>query len=172
MRLTMKSKYNLTLIFVNIVLLSFISGCVSSQSNSENISAKSSLTFIDLKKFDDELNESLGEIKEPVSVNFYTPLSPNDIPQRLQKWLTMVEKNGGKINIVSPEGEPTPKDPTIILGLFSSLWSAINSVGAEILNIKQERNTINRDANIALARNAQGVLYIQNIQFTPREYKK
>jgi hypothetical protein len=143
------------------------SGC----SNLTELQAKPEITFIDTQKFDSELSSSLSTIKKPVEVNFYNPITPNEIPPRLEKWLSMVDKSGGKVNISSPVGEPAPKSPALILGLFSGLWNAFTILGKESAAKSMEDAAKSRDANIQLARNAQGNLYIQKITFNERVVK-
>jgi len=145
-----------------------LSGC---STTTQTTPPKAVVTFIDLQRFDDELSASLVGIKEPVSVDFYSPVSPNDIPPRVQKWLATVEKSGGRINISQPEGEMVPRDPMIVFSLFSGLWSGIKTMRSEYLNLSMEDSMKNRDANISMARNAQGNIYIQKIVFKPKEAK-
>jgi hypothetical protein len=133
--------------------------------------AKDSITFIDTQKFDNDLSVSLVSIKNPVEVDFHNPITPNEIPPRLEKWLSMVDKSGGKVNIASPVGEPKPKSPALILGLFSGLWNAFKILSAENSAQSMENAVKSRDANIQLARNAQGNLYIQKITFNERTMK-
>ena len=140
------------------------SGC----NNLPPLQAKPGIMFIDTQKFDNELSSSLSTIKEPVEVNFYSPITPNEIPPRLEKWLTMIDKSGGKIIIASPVGEPAPKSPALLLGLFSGLWNAFTILGKESASKSMEDAAKGRDANIQLARNAQGTLYIQKITFNER----
>jgi hypothetical protein len=130
--------------------------------------AKDSITFIDTQKFDSELSSSLSSINKPVEVNFHNPITPNEIPPRLEKWLSMVDKSGGKVNVSSPVGEPAPKSPALILGLFSGLWNAFKVLSADSSTRSMEDAVKSRDANIQLARNAQGTLYIQKITFNER----
>ena len=135
------------------------------------LQAKPEITFIDTQKFDSELSSSLSSIQKPVEVNFYSPITPNEIPPRLEKWLSMIDKSGGKVNIASPVGEPAPKSPALILGLFSGLWNAFKILGKESTAKSMEDAAKGRDANIQLARNAQGNLYIQKITFNERVAK-
>ena len=143
------------------------SGC----SNLTQLQTKPEITFIDTQKFDSELSSSLSSINKPVEVNFYNPITPNEIPPRLEKWLSMVDKSGGKINISSPVGEPAPKSPALLLGLFSGLWNAFTILSKESTAKSMEDAAKSRDANIQLARNAQGSLYIQKITFNERVAK-
>ena len=153
----MKRKYYISCLIVLCVL----SAC----STTPTEPPKPTVTFIDLQKFDEQLSSSLSSIKDPVAVNFYSPVTPNEIPPRMQKWLASVEKSGGRIDITSPEGEPTPKDPTIIFSIFGSLFTGIKALMAEFDELSIENTTKNRDANIVLARSPQGNLYIQKIEF-------
>ena len=143
------------------------SGC----NNLPQLQASPKITFIDTQKFDNELSSSLSTIKKPVEVNFYNPITPNEIPPRLEKWLSMVDKSGGKVNISSPVGEPAPKSPALIMGLFSGLWNALKLLSGEGASKSMEDAAKSRDANIQLARNAQGNLYIQKITFDERATK-
>ena len=143
------------------------SGC----NNMSPIQAKPEITFIDTQKFDRELSSSLSSINKPVEVNFHNPITPNEIPPRLEKWLSMVDKSGGKVNVSSPVGEPAPKSPALILGLFSGLWNAFKVLSADSSSRSMEDAVKSRDANIQLARNAQGTLYIQKITFNERVTK-
>ena len=153
--------------FVAIATVVSISGCQSLP----HAEAKPNITFIDTNKFDSDLSASLVAIKNPIEVNFYSPITPNEIPPRLEKWLSMVDKSGGKVNVASPIGEPVPKSPTLILGLFSGLWNAFKIFSGESSSKSMEDAIKSRDANIQLARNAQGNLYIQKITFNERVAK-
>lgn len=141
-----------------------ISGC----QNAPHAEAKPNITFIDTQKFDKDLAASLEAIKNPIEVNFYSPITPNEIPPRLEKWLSMVDKSGGQVNVANPVGEPVPKSPAMLLGLFSGLWNAMKIFRGESSSKSMEDAIKSRDANIQLARNAQGNLYIQKITFNER----
>ena len=145
--------------------------CLSACSSTPKEPPKPIVTFIDLQKFDDQLSSSLSGIKDPVAVNFYSPVTPNEIPQRMQKWLAMIEQSGGRVDVTGPDGEPTPKDPTIIFSLFGSMYSGIKALIGKFDAIGMENIARSRDANILLGRNTQGNLYIQKIEFKTRETK-
>jgi hypothetical protein len=131
--------------------------------------SKASVTFINLQRFDDNLSASLVGIKEPVSVDFYSPVSPNDIPLRMLKWLATVEKSVSRINISQPEGEIVPRYPMIVFSLFSGLWNGIKAVRSEYMNLNMENSMKNRDADISMALNGRGILYNQKIVFKLEE---
>jgi hypothetical protein len=76
--------------FVAIATMVSISGC----QNLPHAEAKPNITFIDTNKFDSDLSASLVAIKNPIEVNFYSPITPNEIPPRLKKWLTGSDSTG------------------------------------------------------------------------------
>ncbi len=162
-----KSLKSTLLLLLFWAILSLLSAC----STIPREPPKQEVTFIDLQKFDDELVLSLSNIKEPVFVNFYSQVTPNEIPSRLQKMLAAVEKSGGKINISMPEGEPKLKDPTIIFSLFSGMYSGIKALISLQAEMSLEESVKNRDANILLTRNFQGNLYIQRIELKIKDKK-
>ena len=133
--------------------------------------ARDSITFIDTQKFDTELANSLVNNKNPVDVDFYNPVSPNQMPPRLEKWIAVAETTGGKITVTQPPNELAPKDPILLLGLFTGIWQAIKLMGGQYASYTAEEGAKNRDVNIALGRNAQGGLFVQKVIFTPREIK-
>ena len=133
--------------------------------------AKDSITFIDAQKFDSELANSLVNSKNPVDVDFYNPVSPNQIPPRLEKWIAIAETTGGKITVTQPPNELAPKDPMLLLGLFTGIWQAIKLMSGQYSSYAAEEGAKKRDVNIALARNEQGSLYVQKVIFIPREIK-
>jgi hypothetical protein len=71
--------------------------------DSDKTLPKSSVGFFDATTFDRELSTDLREDSPDVTVYFHAPASVNAIPERLGKWLTMVEKYGGT---VEPREDP------------------------------------------------------------------
>jgi hypothetical protein len=103
-----------------------------------------------------------------VDVVFYDRVGPNNMPERLQKWLAAVEKNGGVVRVVPPPNEIAPRDPLALLGLVGSLFSVIKNMAA--INTDRVFETVKgRDAAIALERNAAGELVVGKLQFTKRK---
>lgn len=141
----------------------FIVGCQTSPSTP----AKNELTFVDSQSFDESLTASLASNKSPVTIDFYSPVTPNAIPPRIDKWMAMAQKSGGKISVTQPEGEPTPKNPMLLLGLFTGLWEVIGKFSKEKNSYSMEDSVKNRNVNISLARNPQGNLYVNKIIFEP-----
>ena len=133
--------------------------------------AKETLTFIDTQSFDSEFVASLTGNNAPVTVDFYSAVTPNQIPQRLEKWMALAETNGGKISVTQPPGELTPKDPLLLLGLFTGIWELTSKIRAEKSSYAMDEAVKNRDVNINLARNPQGGMVVQKVVFITKEVK-
>ena len=151
---------NLSLLFVGCLIV----GCSSTVSTSQEVKPSNQLNFIDLGKFDRELAVSLKDIDESVGVSFYEKVSPNQVPERLQKWISAVERSGGSVKIETPPNEPTARNPLSILSLLGSAYSAIKS---QITPQPESflSSTKGRNAVISLERGANGELLVEKIRF-------
>jgi hypothetical protein len=145
-----------------------LSACTSTQiNNKEVISPQAQVSFIDISKFDRELASSVDSPLESVDVVFYDRVGPNNMPERLQKWLSAVEKNGGVVRVVPPPNELAPRDPLALISLMGNLFNVIKNMTA--INTDKVFETVKgRDAAIALERNATGELVVAKLQFTKR----
>lgn len=160
--MTMQNFQKLALACVVTVLL----GCTTDQSTiNSKVEAKSNITFIDIGKFDSELHASLiGKANEPIVVSFYDKVSPNEVPPRLQKWLTSVERNGGKVEIEPPPNEFAAKDPMLLISLFSGLFSSMKAI-TQIQDEQVIKAAKGRTAVISLERNAAKQLVVGKVTF-------
>jgi hypothetical protein len=147
------------------LLIAALFGCANEQAAlNAKAEAKDKIVFIDIAKFDSELHASLVNKEEPIVVSFYDQVSPNGMPDRLQKWLTSVERTGGKIEIESPPNELAPKDPMLLFSLFSGLWSSIKAAG-QIQDEQVVKAAKGRTAVISLERNASKQLVVSKVTF-------
>ena len=157
----MNTKYLLFLLFS----ISFFSGCsTTSVSLLESGVSKPNLDFIDIAKFDRDMAASLADKYEAVEVKFYEKVSPNSMPERLQNWLSSVEKTGGKVEVKRPEGEPIPKDAFSLISLASTLFSFLKSK-ALIPFDNNYKSAKDRNAIIQLERNKEGNVVVSSITF-------
>jgi len=89
------------------------------------------------------------------------------MPNRLQKWISSVEKSGGKIDIEPPPDEPRPRSPGLLIGLLGGLWSSIKAWGEirekAMLKVAEGRNVV-----IYLERNPGGEIIVSKVTFAPR----
>jgi hypothetical protein len=90
------------------------------------------------------------------------------MPERLQKWLSAVEKGGGRIDVEQPPNELIPKSPVALIGLLGSLMSTLKAYeqfsADRLLDAAK-----GRDAVIALERNAAGEIVVARVTFRKRE---
>ena len=146
-------------------------GCSTTTiSLSEAAKGSPNVSFVDVDKFDRELTASLVEPLDAVNVSFYDKVSPNAIPQRVQKWISATEKNGGKVFIQPPPNELVPRDPFALIGLFGSLFNTVKSV-IEARGDPRLEKVKGHDAVIFLERNKQGDVVVGNIKFVKQPNK-
>ena len=158
-------KLSFKLALITVIFL--ITGCQSV----DLTPTKEKLTFVDTKSFDNEFANSLTNKKSPITVDFYSPITPNSIPPRLEKWIAMAETEGGKITVNQPPNELAPKDPLILIGLFTGLWELVNKLKGQKDSYSMEERIKDRNVVINLARNPQGALYVDKIIFDPIKAK-
>ncbi|WP_408597747.1 hypothetical protein [Limnohabitans sp.] len=146
-----------------------LSGCettapASGMSRAASAPVPSQLSFVDINKFDNDLHASLLAHPDMVSVVFYEKVSPNSTPERLQRWLNVVEKTGGKVDVEPPPGELVPRNPFALISLLGGLWNAIKMT----TEVKQDSMLLaarGRDAVISLERNREGQVVISKVSF-------
>jgi hypothetical protein len=94
----------------------------------------------------------------------FDKVSPNNTPERLQKWLNAVERNGGKVEIQPPPNELVPRNPLALISLVGGLWNVIKATTA-VHDVQVTKAVKGRDAVISLERNAQGQVVVGKIIF-------
>ncbi len=150
--------------------LLFLSGCQSPPAASAPVASASTPTaagtvnFVDFAGFDRSLHTALSQNQAVVTVLMYDKVSPNNTPDRLQKWLNAVERNGGRVDIQPPPGELTPKSPMALISLIGGLWNAIK-VTTDLRDAQMTQIVKGHDAVIGLERNEAGQIVIGKILF-------
>ena len=134
----------------------------------EITSAGAKLSFLDISKFDRDLSVSLQDKNESVEVSFYDRVSPNNVPDRLQKWISVVEASGGKVLIEPPPNELVSRSPFAALSLVGTLVTSIKTF-AKFNSEKIYETAKGRDAVISLERNSSGDVVIKAIKFLKRK---
>lgn len=80
----------------------------------------SDLVFIDLDTFDSSLSKNMQVRTDLVTVRFPNqPVTVNDLPNRMAKWLVAVDRHGGGVTVQTKEGY-IQKD---MMGLISIVMS-------------------------------------------------
>lgn len=126
--------------------------------------ASSTVRFIDFAGFDRDLNAALKQQQPVVTVAMYDKVSPNNTPDRLQKWLNAVEKHGGRVEVEPPPNELTPKSPLALISLLGGLWNVIKA-SADLRDSQLTQSVKGHDAVISLERNEAGQVVIGKILF-------
>jgi len=146
-------------------LLLLISACSTpSPTGTGSNEPKQKLSFIDINNFDRELTASLNAPLDSVDVVFYEKVSPNKMPERLQKWISAVERSGGNVKVETPPNEPKPRSALTILSLLGTAYSAIkNQITPQPESFLS--STKGRNAVISLERGANGELLVEKIRF-------
>lgn len=157
----------LTRLFALCMAVCVLSACETTSPNAPAVAkepVKDKLSFVDISRFDRDLHDALVLQSEPVTVAMYDKVSPNNTPDRLQKWLNAVERNGGKVEIEPPPNELVPRNPLALISLVGGLWNAIKAT-TEIHDKQVTQAVRGRDAVISLERNAQGQIVVGKIVF-------
>ncbi len=81
-----------------------LSACAP-QNPAAGTAAQKEVQFMDTTGFDYKLSASLEARQQSVDVLFPAVITLNNIPERMDKWLSKVEKFGGKVEI---QAEPEP----------------------------------------------------------------
>ena len=126
------------------------------------------LSFLDISKFDRDLSGSLQDKNASVEVTFYDKVSPNNVPDRLQKWISVVEADGGKVLVEPPPNELVSRSPFAVLSLVGSLITSIKGF-AKFNSERIYETAKGRDAVISLERNSSGEVVIKAIKFVKRK---
>jgi len=135
----------------------------SSPSEIKHISADQ-LGFVDITRFDRDLQLALLQQPSTVTVAMFEKVSPNNTPERLQKWLNAVERNGGKVEIEPPPNELVPRNPMALISLVGGLWNVIKATAA-VHDAQVTQAVKGHDAVISLERNAKGEVVVGKIIF-------
>lgn len=80
--------------------LVLICGCAGSASSPVEVAQKSLIKFADLDRFDQDLERNLKQQITPITIEFYGQVSINDLPERLQNWLSLIDNHGKGIEII------------------------------------------------------------------------
>ena len=133
----------------------------------ESTATGAKLSFLDISKFDRDLSGSLQDKNASVEVAFYDKVSPNNVPDRLQKWISVVEANGGKVLVEPPPNELVARSPLAALSLIGTLVTSIKGF-AKFNSERIYEAAKGRDAVISLERNSKGEVLITTIKFVKR----
>jgi hypothetical protein len=102
----------LTIYFITILL---VSACASNPTLPLN-----KITFLDTNTFDEELSKSTFGGVEKITVSMLGPVSVNQLPKRLAKWLSVINERGGRVEV---EPKAMSKGPAWVLGMLPLVYN-------------------------------------------------
>lgn len=89
------------------------------------------VSYLDFQAFDDDLNDKLKRAGDGnVEVDFYSRVSPNAIPPRIERRLAALRKSGGSVGIVQPQNTSNTRSVMTVVGLFSGLYNFMKTFEA------------------------------------------
>ena len=124
--------------------------------------------FIDLQSFDRDLGSALSAPLPKVDVAFYDRVSPNALPERLQRWMASVENGGGTVKVIPPKPSVTSKSPWLLISAISSLWSA-SSIAKDMAMNAQFKAAQAFDVEILLKTDDRGDSVVDKVVFLKRK---
>lgn len=82
------------------------------------------MEFFDSSVFDQDLSDHFRADHQAIEVRPLSPFSLNDIPERLDKWFSVIKDSGGHVGAreIPPEGEPVPR------GILSMVIDVLTAV--------------------------------------------
>lgn len=96
-------------LLIYFLVLVFISACESTPTKNptptQNSSELMNLSFVDLEDFDKTLSKSMSANLNTIEVKMIGPVSINQIPERLGKWLSVVRDKKGRVDL-TPKTKP------------------------------------------------------------------
>jgi len=155
-----------------ICCITLLSGCETAPIvKSDRTPPPNEVAFLDGDSFDNNLVESLSFDHAEVSIKLYDKFSPNKMPPRIQKWVSHLEKNGGKIQMVEPPSESgvTAKDPFLIFSLINAIRSMLPLADQVQSEKNYYMNTKDRDVKFVLARNANNEVVVDRLVFVKKK---
>ena len=118
----------------------------------------SALKYINSAAFDESLSNAMKQHNTPIEVSVLVPFSSNNIPERLDSWLTTVTENGGEMKTEPASGE----DEKNVAALVLSLYSIYRLIKAQVRYVPAE----NYHATLLYRRTENGDALIETIVFT------
>jgi hypothetical protein len=149
MRMNRLETRRFVLLVVLVVMGTLLGGC-----GKRPVSPPVELTFLDSGSFDQALSTAMSRGAEVVAVEVFGQVSPNDLPDRLGRWLHAVSSRGG---VVRAERDPRlPKERSFgseaVIQLLvmtydmvsrELMYASANGYGA-VVHVAPEENRVTR----------------------------
>lgn len=103
---------------IALIIIVFFTGCVAINPQKPS-PVLESVTFTDTDIFDRDIANSMSENVAAITVTPVMPISMNQIPERLSKWLGAVADKQGKVEL---DPKPNTKSLSLILALLPVIY--------------------------------------------------
>jgi hypothetical protein len=167
----MKRTLSRLLPFLPMLASVLISACgAPPDAPSESMAAASStspkaLVFADLPGFDRELSNRLNRASAPVVITSADHITLRQMPTRLEKWLSVVDSSGGKIEVQAADAsEPQTRS----LGLIITLLGALRQI-REAQRDLMYAEARNFDARILYRLDSKGDRVVERVEMIRRK---
>lgn len=98
--------------------------------------AKPDIVFIDFDAFDTSMSNNMAQGTDVINVTFATTTANiNELPERLQRWLSAIETHGGGISVETNDGYER-KDLLTLVGLMASGYKLAKQYLPSVLSNK------------------------------------
>jgi len=101
-----------------LIIIVFFTGCVATNPQKPR-QALESVTFTDTETFDRDVADSMSANVAAITVTPVAPISMNQMPERLSKWLGAVADKQGKVEL---DPKPNTKSLSLILSLLPIVY--------------------------------------------------
>jgi len=129
------------------------------------------LQFIDTDMFDKQLSTAMSNQHYEIQISMLTPFSTNNVPQKLDTWLTVISDFGGEVNVepveteMPEDGEKTGTKRSFIVPIALALFSMYK----DYRNQQKYEAAENYNATVFYKQNEQGEAIVEKIVFSHKE---
>ncbi|MCK5524373.1 MAG: hypothetical protein KAI83_14670 [Thiomargarita sp.] len=118
------------------------------------------MEYFNSATFDESLSNAMKQENGKIEVSVLTPFSPNNVPERLDTWFTVIREKGGKVEVKPIDGERIVAEEVASLILF--LYSVYQLVETQLRYLPAE----NYNATLLYRRDESGEALVEKIVFS------
>lgn len=123
------------------------------------------LQFVDTSTFDKQLSRAMLNKHYEIEISMLTPFSTNNVPKKLDTWLTVIGDSGGEVKVEPVEEENAEKTRNFIVPIVLGLVSMYK----EYRDQEKYEPAKNYNATVFYKKNEQGEAIVDKIVFFHRE---
>jgi len=126
------------------------------------------LQFIGMSVFDKQLSAAMNDNYYEIQVSIITPFSTNDIPKKLDTWLTVIDNLGGEIKVESLEKVESVSDENA-RGFIVPIASALVTAFEEYREQQKYGAAQNYNATLFYKHNEDGEAIVEKVVFSHKQ---